>query len=265
MPRSSPLVSVIMPCCNSQRWIEQAVESVLQQTHRELELIVIDDASSDATTNILGTIDDPRLTLIAREQRSGGPATPRNQGLAAAKGDYLAFIDSDDIWHTEKLTRQLKAIELHELNFISSQHVCFVDSKPSTTSLVEHHQRVSRKNHQALLRKNWVITSSALINRKLFDGVRFNQENQYIGVEDYLAWLHIHQNQLVKSAVLEAPLVFYRLRSDSLSHSKIKMARKIFYLLRNYQQKGERLGVLAFYYFGSYVYASIAARLWSKR
>ncbi len=254
-----------MPSCNSQRWIEQAVESVLHQTHKELELIIIDDASNDATLDILKHIEDPRLTLIAREQRSGGPATPRNQGLGAAKGDYLAFIDSDDIWHPEKLERQLKAIDRHELNFVSSQHVCFIDNKPDATILSEQHQRLSRKSHQALLKKNWVITSSALVSRTLFDGVRFNQKSQYVGVEDYLVWLHIHQNQLVKSAILEAPLVFYRLRSDSLSHSKIKMANKIFHLLRNYQQQGEHLGVLAFYYFGSYVYASVAARLWGKR
>jgi len=265
MLKSSPLISVIMPCCNSEHWIEQAIESVLQQTHRELELIVIDDASSDATSNILENIRDPRIRLITREQRSGGPATPRNQGLAAAKGDYLAFIDSDDIWHAEKLERQLKAIEQHELNFISSNHICFTDNTPKAPSLDEQHRRVSRKSHQDLLTKNWVITSSALIDRKLFDGVSFNQESQYIGVEDYLAWLHIHQSPFVKSAVLEAPLVFYRLRKDSLSHSKIKMAGKIFYLLGNYQHKGRPLGILAFYYFGSYVYASVSTRLWGKR
>lgn len=259
-----------MPCCNSQRWIEQAVESVLQQTHGKLELIVIDDASNDATVSVLTNIEDSRLTLITRKQRSGGPATPRNQGVAVAKGEYLAFIDSDDIWHIEKLERQLQAIEQHQLNFISSQHLCFKDHKPSNPGLDMRHQRISRQSHQALLRKNWVITSSALISRELFNGVSFNQESQYIGVEDYLAWLHIHQKPLVRSAVLEAPLVFYRLRNNSLSHSKIKMAKKIFYLLRNYRcrdarHKGKPLGILAFYYFGSYIYASVATRLWGRR
>lgn len=265
MRKPTPLISVIMPCCNSEHWVEQAIESVLQQTHKELELIVIDDASSDSTSNILKQVKDPRLTLITRKQRSGGPATPRNQGLAAAKGDYLAFIDSDDIWHTEKLARQLHALEQHELNFISSQHLCFTDNKPQTPRLDEQHLHVSRKNHLDLLRKNWVITSSALINQKLFDGVNFNQENQYIGVEDYLTWLHIHQNPQVKSAVLEAPLVFYRLRKGSLSHSKVNMAKKIFFLLRNYKYNGKPLGILALYYFGSYIYASVSTRLWRRR
>jgi len=262
---NQPLVSVILPCCNSQRWIEQAVNSVLLQTHNQLELIVVDDASSDATIDALKNISDPRLTIITRGQCSGGPATPRNEGLAIAKGEYLAFIDSDDIWHPEKLERQLLAIERHTLNFVSSQHICFRNSKPETPRLNPEHQEILRKSHQALLRKNWVITSSALIHRKLFSDVSFNQAAQYIGVEDYLAWLHIHQSEHIKSAILEAPLVFYRLRDGSLSHSKTQMAKKILNLLWNYQNRGKPLGMLAIYYFGSYAYASIAARLLGRR
>lgn len=265
MPTSCPLVSVILPCCNSQRWIEQAVSSVLQQSHSNLELIIVDDASTDATPNTLKNFKDSRVTVVAREQRSGGPATPRNQGIREAKGEYLAFIDSDDIWHAEKLERQLLSISQNDLNFISTQHICFRHNKPDTPKLGDLNKRINRKNHSKLLRKNWVITSSALVHRELFEGVNFNQADQYIGVEDYLAWLYIHQNQRISSAILEAPLVYYRLRDDSLSHSKLRMAKKIFYLLNNYENYGKPLGLSAYYYFASYIYASLATRLSGKR
>ena len=229
-------VSVILPSCNSQEWIVEAAQSVLNQTHHKLELIVIDDGSTDNTLSALEAIThDPRLTIIKREHCSGGPATPRNEGVKAASGDYLAFIDSDDAWHPRKLELQLKMMTKHELNFLSSAHVCFKESPPLPPALNAEDLTIKRKSHRQLLSKNWVITSSALVSKHLFESVQFNQSNNYVGVEDYLAWLHIHQHPETKSAVLNAPLVFYRLRQDSLSASKRLMASKIFFLLSHYQ------------------------------
>ena len=100
-----------------------------------------------------------------------------------------------------------------------------------------------------LIQKNWITTSSAIIEKSLFDGARFNQKTNYIGIEDYLVWLDLHQKPIINSGVLMSPLVLYRLRADSISASKSRMARKIFYLLSNYSIDGKPLGVKKYYYF----------------
>ncbi len=255
-------VSVILPSYNSQGWICEAAKSVLDQTHQELELIIIDDGSVDNTITSLSTLsNDPRLTIIKRASCSGGPATPRNEGIQAASGGYLAFIDSDDVWHPRKLELQLKAMRQHGLNFLSSAHISFRDTIPSPPPIDHVAQTIHRKDHHQLLSKNWVVTSSAIMSKQVFDCTQFNQSPNYVGVEDYLAWLHIHQRDDIKSAVLAMPLVFYRTRHDSISSSKRAMATKIFYLLSHYQQGDKPLGLKRFYFFASYALHSIMARL----
>ena len=113
------------------------------------------------------------------------------------------------------------------------------------------------KNPKNLILKNWITTSSAIIEKSLFDGAQFNQQTDYIGIEDYLTWLDLHQNPIINSGVLMSPLVLYRLRADSISASKSHMARKIFYLLSNYSIDGKPLGVKKYYYFATYVIFAI--------
>lgn len=105
------LVSVIMPCYNYGRFIQDSVTSVLSQTYTEIELIVVDDGSTDNTQSVLALINDPRLQII-RISNSGVSAA-RNTGLDAARGDFVAFIDADDIWVKDKLKRQMDLVKDH--------------------------------------------------------------------------------------------------------------------------------------------------------
>jgi teichuronic acid biosynthesis glycosyltransferase TuaG len=246
-------------------WVAEAVQSVLKQTHKALELIVIDDGSNDDTVDIVKRFaDDPRLIVIARTDCSGGPATPRNDGIKIAKGQYLAFIDSDDIWHPRKLELQLKAMQAHGLNFLSSLHTSFRTEIPQPQVFNHGSLPIERKNHHQLICKNWVITSSTLVSNTLFKGIRFDQSTRCIGVEDYLVWLYMHQRTDIKSAVLIAPLVFYRLRRDSISSTKRIMAGKIFYLLGQYRYLGKSIGIRRYEYFIRYALSSLLGRLARK-
>lgn len=258
-------VSVILPSCNSEQWIAQAIESVLKQSHRDIELIIIDDASSDSTVEIVKRFAaDQRIILKVRNLCSGGPATPRNDGLRIATGEYLAFIDSDDIWHPRKLELQLNAMRTHRLNFLSSLHTSFRRVTPNIQTFSQRQATIQRKTHYQLLSKNWVVTSSALISKTLFDDIQFNQSFRYIGVEDYLTWLEMHQREDIESAVLVAPLVFYRVRRDSISSSKRTMASKVFYLLSHYRYLGKPLGINKYYFFMRYAVLSLLTRLSHK-
>ena len=107
----SPLpVSVIIPTHNRARLLPRAARSVLDQTFRELELIVVDDASSDETRQVVAELNDPRVRYIRHDQNLGAPAA-RNTGIEAAKGRYIAFQDSDDEWLPEKLEKQMEVLK----------------------------------------------------------------------------------------------------------------------------------------------------------
>ena len=114
----APLVSVIMPTYNRARSVIRSVQSVLSQTFRDFELIVVDDGSFDETPALLSMVRDARLRLV-RRMANAGAAAARNTGLARAHGRYMAFIDSDDTWDPRKLEKQLDFMRMGE-----SHRVC---------------------------------------------------------------------------------------------------------------------------------------------
>lgn len=117
-------VSVIMPTFNYGRYIKTAIESVLQQTHSNLELLVIDDGSTDETFSIVSNFSDPRLRYTRLE--NGGVSRARNHGLAQAEGDVIAFLDADDLWLPHKLRTQVRVLEeVPEVGFVACNFVRF--------------------------------------------------------------------------------------------------------------------------------------------
>ena len=104
------LVSIIMPTYNCARFIRESIDSVLAQTYTNWELIIVDDSSTDNTAEMIANFNDPRIHYLRNEQNEGAALT-RNKALRAAKGRYIAFLDSDDLWHPDKLERQIAFME----------------------------------------------------------------------------------------------------------------------------------------------------------
>jgi len=104
-----PLVSVIIPMFDAERHVAETVRSVGAQTHRALEIIVVDDGSTDRSAEVVERVDDDRCRVI--QQPNAGPAAARNTGVAAARGDMLAFVDADDLWTPRKLELQVAALQ----------------------------------------------------------------------------------------------------------------------------------------------------------
>ena len=113
------LVSVIMPSWNTGKYIMESVNSVLQQTYRKLELIIVDDASTDNTLEVLKAVDDDRVKILVNEKNSGA-AISRNRAMREARGEWVAFLDSDDLWQPTKLEKQLEFMEAH--GYLFSYH-----------------------------------------------------------------------------------------------------------------------------------------------
>lgn len=106
------MVSVIIPTYNRERTIVRAVESVLEQSYRDLEVLIVDDGSEDGTRKLLEKIEDERLHYLLLEE-NGGPSRARNAGVHHAKGEWIAFQDSDDVWREDKLEQQLRYAAKH--------------------------------------------------------------------------------------------------------------------------------------------------------
>ncbi|SUC11881.1 glycosyl transferase family protein [Proteus mirabilis] len=118
------LVSIIMPCFNSEKYISEAIESVLKQTYSNFELIIIDDNSTDSTLKIINSFRDNRITIISFDENQGA-GVARNKGIEVANGRFIAFLDSDDLWSKNKLEAQIKFMLDNNYHLTYSYYQCF--------------------------------------------------------------------------------------------------------------------------------------------
>ena len=251
-----PLVSVILPNFNSEQFIGQAIDSVLSQTYKNLELIVVDDCSNDKSIEIIkGYLrQDHRIHLVRLETNSGGPATPRNTGVLKSKGQYIAFIDSDDVWFSGKLETQIDSMKSKNISFISSHKYDFKgENTPNANINLSCNPLLLTFGYNDILKKCLINTSTVVIKKKLLDGLSFNSDKKYVAVEDYLLWLDILKTCQVKVHIYQSPLVFYRKTISSISSSKVKQLKKVFLCIGK-----QELGLIKqLYYTCNYVIRSL--------
>jgi len=239
------LVSIIMPSFNSGRYIESSIRSVMAQIHDGWELIVVDDCSTDDTPAVVTRLqsEDSRIKLLRLEINHGAPAAPRNIGVKAAAGEWVAFLDSDDIWHPAKLHYQLEALQRENGYFCSTRMTTFVDEErisftnPSTIRV----ESISFVQNRI---KSRIPTSSVIIKRSAKLSHPFNEESRYKAVEDYDCWLRIHQSA-GPSIKLDFPFLYYRHIEGQISGSKLIMMKRVFMVHRHY--KGSNVMVALFF------------------
>lgn len=224
----SPLVSVIMPAYNAELYIEEAIHSVLNQTVTDLELIVIDDYSTDGCHELAQEFAerDSRVTVLRNEVNSGVAVT-RNRGIDLAKGEYIAFIDSDDVWHPEKLERQLTRMR-ESGSVISYCSYAIIDTegeKVRADYLVP--EQVEWKE---LLKENCIQCSAMLIRGDVVRRIRFNTEFYH---EDYILGLDILGEGYIAAGCTEI-LLDWRYAPASRSFDKRKAARNRWRIYRDY-------------------------------
>ncbi|RDS83656.1 glycosyltransferase family 2 protein [Dyella monticola] len=214
---SNDLVSVIMPVYNAEPWLQRAIDSVLSQSHTDLELIAVDDGSSDRSPCMLDAYaaDDPRVRVV-RQPSNQGVAAARNAGIAAARGDYIAFLDADDWWHPAKLERQLTSMR-NTGSLISYTSYWRVTEDGGVLSKVMPPPQVDWRD---MLASNFIGNLTGMYARQLGD-VPF----QRIGHEDYVFWLE-QVRRAGKAVRVESPepLAWYLVRERSLSGNKLRAA-----------------------------------------
>lgn len=265
-----PEVSIVIPTYNSAAFIADTLASVVHQTLDSWEVLVADDCSTDNTCAIVEEFarNDKRIRLIKLPQNSGRPAVPRNLAIRESRGKYIALLDSDDLWHSQKLEIQVAAMQSANVPFSSTRIKKFdsIDELNSVTAVKFEGSAIdiTTLTHDRLLRKNTICNSSVIVKRELIAEMPFNEDIRYKAIEDYHCWLMLHQHYGLSSIVLEAPLTFYRLVESSISRSKVFMLQRNMIMYAEYSVKGKKLGLKRFFYLATYIYYSLMRRIFDN-
>ena len=214
----NPLVSVVIPAYCCEKTIEKTVRSALSGTVADIEVIVVDDLSRDGTMEILRRLssEDARVRVISMTE-SSDVAGSRNCGVRAAKADWIAFLDSDDLWEADKLARELAAAEETGAAFVYTGAVCIDETDAPTGKTFTVPETVTAKK---LLFGNDVITSTVLVRRALCEAHPMERGDLH---EDLICWYRIISDG-VKAVGVNEPLVHYRVFSGSKSGNKLHSA-----------------------------------------
>ena len=262
------LVSVIIPNYNSEKYIKDTIHSVLNQTYKKIEIIVVDDCSTDNSLSIIKNLvsNYTNIRLIELSKNCGRPAKPRNIGIQQSNGQYIAFLDSDDIWHKQKIEVQLYIMNKYNIPFSSCLVEVFNKTLPKefefSVSDYSQESLVSFKNINHLLIKNFIKSgSSVLCKKSVIKNIIFNELPEYKAVEDYNFWLDVHKKKDFSSIFIKEKLVFYRESDSSISKNKLIQAKRIFNLLSNFEHKGKKLGYKKFFFFFTYAFFSVLSIL----
>lgn len=189
--RDPLLISVVIPLYNAERYIEETLTSVLSQTYQNWEAIIVDNCSTDSSLRYVQPFieSDKRFKLYSTGANSGGPAKPRNVGIQHAKGDFVAFLDADDIWLPEKLEKVIDYLQKDP----SLDLVCHDELVLTHGKMVKRLTYGPYKCYQDLLFKDNVLSPSAVAVRKqlLSDVEMFSERADFNTVEDYELWLRL--------------------------------------------------------------------------
>lgn len=255
-----PKISIIIPTYNSSRFIKRTIGSVLAQTFRDWELIIVDDCSKDSTELAVRefTKFDKRIKFLKTPENSGGPATPKNIGIENAVGEYVAFLDHDDEWFPEKLEKQLHVFQNtkdENLGLVS----CGANliNKKNKRFSIYNPKNIKVDFPEILLRNPIYSNSSVLIKKSVIDKVGERDYNMKYS-EDWDMWIRICKNGF-KIQFIDKPLFNYHFHDTNVTKAtkdkllKVRDAEYVFnkhqdlYKKYNYIHVGWfRLGVMYF-------------------
>jgi glycosyltransferase involved in cell wall biosynthesis len=207
-----PKVSVIMPMFNAEKYVGQAIDSILQQSYRNFELIIVNDCPTDRTMDIVKGYQDERIKIINNEKNQG-ISYSRNVALANSKGKYIAIMDNDDISLPDRLAVQVEFMESH-------QHIGIV---AGGARIIDEMGKVLREPARVLnnpqfikaifLFRNLYQNSEVMLRRDLIERHKIRYQEGWLGMEDYRFWIEC--SKVIPMSGIKDTVLLYRERSDS--------------------------------------------------
>lgn len=224
------MVSVIIPAYNREKSVAAAVNSVLAQTWRDLELLLIDDGSTDDTAKVVRGIDDPRLKYIY--QANAGACAARNHGIELARGEYIAFHDSDDIWHEDKLEKQMKALLENDADIV----ICKLREIKQDGSVYLMPQGIGEGFMNPVVTLVGIGTQTIVGKRKVFEQFRFDPE-----IPRFQEFELMYRASKVYSVYcVDEGLVDYYIGADSISSNPEKLYQACELILKKHPELPEQ-------------------------
>ncbi|MBG9988966.1 glycosyltransferase family 2 protein [Aerococcaceae bacterium DSM 111176] len=251
--KQEPLISIVTPVYNASDFIEKTVDSVLSQTFTDFEYILVNDQSTDNSLSILedyAEVDD-RIKVITLEENSGA-AVARNTGLEAARGRYIAFIDSDDVWHREKLANQINFMQDNDYEFTYTD---FALISEDGAVLKERTGIPANIDYDGLLKNTTIACSTVMIDRTNIGDFRMPLVRKG---QDTATWLMLMREHNLTAYGLQEVLNYYRQVAGSISSNKVDALKRTW----NTYYRLEKLPLpKAIYYFVHYVWNAVRRRL----
>lgn len=245
------LVSVIMPTYNSEKFIKKAIDSVINQTYKKWELIIVDDNSSDNTEIIVKEYCDKYCNIMyIKSEVNNGAAISRNIAIEKSSGRYLAFLDSDDVWFSNKLERQLNFMKNNDcvISYTSYEVINDINGEVIKKVIVP-----STLNYHQYLSNTIIQTVTVIVDRKKVPDIRMPNIRTR---QDFATWLSILKRGYIAYGMNEV-LGQYRWTKNSLSSNKLKAAKRNWYVYR----KIENLNI----FYASYVFICYSTNAVRKR
>lgn len=235
------MVSVIIPTYNREKTIQSSIESVLSQTYKDIEVIIVDDCSVDNTEDIVKGISDKRVIYI-KQEKNGGACAARNKGISVAKGEYIAFQDSDDIWKENKLEIQLENMKKNnsDLDFCMAN---IIDGKSNirTIPTKEDLIRIKKKDFiYALCKNNFMSTQNLLLKKECLKDIKFDESLPRL--QDYDLMLNLISR--CKVSFTQYKLVNIYVQDDSISKSNEKLINACNIILNKKYNLGKNQNIL---------------------
>jgi teichuronic acid biosynthesis glycosyltransferase TuaG len=222
------LVSIITPSFNSEKFIAGTIQSVQNQTHQNWEMIIVDDCSTDQTVSVIQQFvkNDDRIRLFQLDKNSGA-GIARETALSKAKGDYIAFLDADDLWKPLKLEKQLQFLKENKAHFTFSYYDCIDEQGNALNRRVEAPRKLT---YRQLFFCNYVGNLTGIYEVNYFGKIAISATRKR---QDWMVWLTILK-KIKKAKPVPESLALYRISDNSLSASKIDLLKHNFAVYRTF-------------------------------
>ncbi|MBF6977931.1 glycosyltransferase [Aerococcaceae bacterium zg-BR22] len=247
------LVSIITPVYNAARFLDTMIESIVNQTYQDWELILVDDKSEDESIHIIEQwqAKDSRIRYIELAENSGA-AVARNRAMAAARGRWIAFIDSDDFWAPDKLALQLSFMQMTKVAF-SYTDFALVDEEGTVIKSQVHVP--NRLDYDGLLKNTAIACSTVMIDQSVVGPFRMPLVRKG---QDTATWLMLMREHGLTAYAVPKVLNYYRQVDGSVSSNRLAALKRTWHTYRHLEQLPL---AKAIYYFSSYVINAIKRRL----
>ena len=243
MPKENKInVSIIMNCHNGETFLRQSVQSIINQTYKNWELIFFDNFSNDNSLKIINSFNDSRIKVF-KSEKFINLYHARNEAIKLTKGRYICFLDTDDYWKEEKIEQQIKFLDKNKEYVMVYSNFYTIKNK-KTEYIQNNYNLPEGKITRDLLKKYSIGILTTFIKKEIFENNLFDEKTNIIGDFDFFIRLSCEHN----IGCIQKPLAFYRDHSDNLSKKKLETyVNELGNWIRNNEQKFREIGISLIY------------------